>query len=289
MTVIVGSIIVLACVTGGYLLAHGNIMVLMQPAEVLIICGAAAGALVIGTPFHTLKNIFKSIISGLLGKSGSRKVFMDLLQVLHEFSSLARKSGILAIEKHTESPNESDILKKVGNDETLIEYLCDSLRLVVTGVSQTELAEMLDLDMEIRESESEQPGDALANTADSLPGLGIVAAVLGIIISMNSIGGDAASVGKHVAAALVGTFLGVILCYGFVGPLANVVKSDLHKRLILLKAARNGILSLSEGTHPLMVCESARRSIPEALRPTFKEMEEALSSKAQAQKADGKG
>lgn len=287
MTIIVGALIVLGFVIGGYMMAHGHLLVLFQPAEFLIIGGAAGGAFIISTPIHTIKAIISSLMASITGKGVKRELFMDLLRVLHEFSSLARKAGILSIEKHTEDPANSAIFKKLNGHKLLVGYLCDSLRLVVTGISQSELTDMLDSDMEVREAENHEPGDALATTADSLPGLGIVAAVLGIIITMNSIGGDSAAVGKHVASALVGTFLGVLLCYGFVGPLANVVKGDMHKQLVLLKVARNGVLSLSEGAHPLMVCELARRSIPETLRPSFKEMEEALRAKEQAQKQDG--
>lgn len=284
MTIIIGSLIVIGFVITGYLMAHGHLLVLFQPAEFLIIGGAAGGAFIISTPLHTIKAIISALISRITGKSVKRELFMDLLKVLHELSSLARKAGILAIEKHTEDPTNSEIFKRISSHKLLVGYLCDSLRLVVTGISQSELVEMLDSDMEVREAESHEPGDALATTADSLPGLGIVAAVLGIIITMNSIGGDSSEVGKHVASALVGTFLGVLMCYGFVGPLANVVKSEMQKQLILLKVARNGVLSLSEGAHPLMVCELARRSIPETLRPSFTEMEEALRAKEQAQK-----
>jgi len=204
---------------------------------------------------------------------------MDLLRVLFDLATLSRSNGILAMEKHVESSEESDILSSISTRHELIEFLCDSLRLVVLGISPMELTNMLDADLEVREEEAHEPGAALANVADALPGLGIVAAVLGIIITMGSIGGDSAAVGMHVAAALVGTFLGVLLSYGFVGPLANVVKGEGQRGLILMKVARTGVLSLSTGINPMMVCESARRSIPEDDRPGFKEMEETLRGK----------
>ena len=279
MNIVVGFVIVIACVIGGYVLAHGTMAVLFQPAELIIIGGAALGALLIGTPGHVMKKIGASIKSGLSGKGSGPGGYMDLLRVLFELATLSRSNGILAMEKHVETPHESDILAKINQKHGLVEFLCDSLRLVVLGISPVELSGMLDADLEVREEESQEPADSLANTADALPGLGIVAAVLGIIITMNSIGGDSAAVGKHVAAALVGTFLGVLLSYGFVGPLARVVRNEGMKDLVLMKVARTGILSLSTGINPMMVCESARRSIPEALRPGFKDMEDTLRNR----------
>ena len=279
MNIVAGFVVVIAAVVGGYVLAHGTLAVLFQPAELIIIGGAAAGALVIGTPGHVMKKIGASIKAGVGGKGAGPGGYMDLLKVLFELATLSRSNGILAMEKHVENPDQSDILAKINHKHTLVEFLCDSLRLVVLGISPAELSGMLDSDLEVREEDSQEPADALANTADALPGLGIVAAVLGIIITMNAIGGDSASVGKHVAAALVGTFLGVLLSYGFVGPLARVVRNEGMKDLVLMKVARTGILSLSTGINPMMVCESARRSIPEALRPGFKEMEDTLRNR----------
>ena len=279
MTIIIGFAVVISCVIGGYLLAHGSLAVLIQPAEFIVIGGAAVGALIIGTPSHVMKRIGGYIKAALSGKGTSGPVYLDVLRVLFELATLSRSNGILAMEKHVESPDDSEILGKINTRHELIEFLCDSLRLVVLGISPHELSDMLDADLEVREEESHEPGAALANTADALPGLGIVAAVLGIIITMASIGGDSAAVGEHVAAALVGTFLGVLLSYGFVGPLANVVKNEAAKDLVLMKVARTGILALSSGINPMMVCESARRSIPENNRPGFKEMEDMLRNK----------
>jgi chemotaxis protein MotA len=274
MTVIVGFLVVIGCVIGGYLLAHGNLAVLFQPAELIIIGGAAAGSLVISTPVHTMKKIVAALKASVGAKD--HNVHINILHVLYELSSLVRTEGILAMEEHVEKANDSKILQRISNRKDLIEFLCDSLRLVLLGIGTEELSEMLDSDLEVREEVGQEPSAALATVADSLPGLGIVAAVLGIIITMNSIGGDSAMVGKHVAAALVGTFLGVLLAYGFVGPLAHVVKNIGTEELTLMKVARNGVLSLSVGTNPMMVCESARRAMPEFMRPSFKKMEDTL-------------
>lgn len=279
MNIIIGLVVVVGCVIGGYLMAHGSLAVLYQPAEFVVIFGAAVGAMIIGTPGHVLKKMAALLGAGFSGKTGGKAVYMELLKVLFELATLSRSNGILAMEKHVESPEESEILGQIHTRHELVEFLCDSLRLVVLGISPYELTGMLDADLEVREEESHEPGTALSTTADALPGLGIVAAVLGIIITMGSIGGDSASVGKHVAAALVGTFLGVLLSYGFVGPLATVVKNESAKELVMMKIARSGILSLATGINPMMVCEAARRSIPEADRPGFKEMEDTLRAK----------
>jgi chemotaxis protein MotA len=276
MVIIIGFLIVGGCVIGGYLVAHGTLAVLLQPAELIIIAGAALGALIIGTPGYVIKKILSSIKVALAGKGKDSDIHMNILWVLYELSSLVRTEGILAMEEHVEKSADSKILQRIGHRKDLMEFLCDSLRLVLLGIGTDKLTEMLDSDLEVREEISQEPSAALATIADSLPGLGIVAAVLGIIITMNSIGGESALVGKHVAAALVGTFLGVLLAYGFVGPLSHVVKNVGQEELTLMKIARNGVLSLSVGTNPMMVCESARRAMPEFMRPSFKKMEDTL-------------
>ena len=279
MFIIVGFIVVIVAVTGGYFLAHGNFVVLFQPAEFLIIMGSAAGAFIIGTPVPIMKKVFAAIASGVTGKSGGHKLYMSLLKVLYEFGSLVRKEGILAMENHVENAKGSEILRDINHRTELVDFMRDSLRLVLMGIPTEDLARMIDTDIDVREEESAEPHEALSTIADSLPGLGIVAAVLGIIITMNSIGGESATVGKHVAAALVGTFLGVLLCYGFVGPLARVVKTECHHDLVLMRVARVGILSISLGDNPLIICESARRAIPMDERPDFKTMEDTLKKK----------
>lgn len=281
MTVVFGIIIVFASVIVGFLLAKGNLAVLFQPSEFLIIVGAAVGAFFIGTPGSVIKRVGSGLKSGFTRKKGNA-IFLNLLQVIFDLANLARKEGILSIEQHVDHAESSKIFARFDKDKKLVEYICDSMRLVLIGIEQSDLVEMLEVDLETRETESLEPHSALSTIAESLPGLGIVAAVLGIIITMNSIGGDSAEVGKHVAAALVGTFLGVLLCYGLVGPLARVVKFEMHHEITLLKVAKIGIVGLSLGSSPMIVCEAARRAIPENNRPEFKEMEDMLRQKAPA-------
>ncbi|NLH49414.1 MAG: flagellar motor stator protein MotA [Myxococcales bacterium] len=278
MQIVFGLVFVVICVIGGYLFAHGNLAVLYQPAELIIIGGAALGSLFISTPRSTIKQMGKAIAGGIKRKSSAPQ-YLNLLKVLFDLATLVRKEGILALENHVENTDSSPILSNLSKHKDLLDYMCDSLRLVLIGIEFEELSGMLEVDLETREEEAEEPGTALSTVADALPGLGIVAAVLGIIITMGSIGGDTAEVGKHVAAALVGTFLGVLLSYGFVGPLAHVVKSEMMHGLVLMRIAKIGIIGLSMGANPLMVCESARRAIPETDRPTFKLMEDTVRGK----------
>jgi len=279
MTVIIGLVIVFASVIVGYLLAHGQLLVLWQPAEFVVILGAAAGSLVVSTPFHVMKTIVKALVNKLKGKGQGGKFIMDVIWVLHQLASQARREGLLVFEHHAENPKESWILQKIIHHEALVGFVCDALRLIALGLATEELTEILNSDIETREAESKEPGEAVTTVADALPGLGIVAAVLGIIITMGAIGGDSAAVGKHVASALVGTFLGVLMAYGVVGPIATVVKKEMEREIMLLKVIRNGMISVSNGLNPFVVCESARRSIPEAVRPSFKKMEAELNVK----------
>lgn len=279
MAVIIGMIVVMGSVIGGYLIGHGNLAVLFQPGEFLTIGGAALGSLIISTSLHTIKEIIGALKNRLTGKGHGQKFIMDVIWVLNQLSSQARREGLLVFEQHAEDPEKSFILQKIIKQHELVGFICDALRLISIGLSTEELTEILNADIETREAENAEPAEAVTTVADALPGLGIVAAVLGIIVTMNSIGGDTATVGKHVASALVGTFLGVLLAYGFVGPIAHVVKQEKAWEIILLKVVRNGMISVSSGLNPFVVCESARRSIPESLRPSFKEMETSLNAK----------
>jgi len=192
---------------------------------------------------------------------------------------------LLSIEQDVNAPESSAVFKKypkfLANHEA-VDFYCDALRQLVNGIDAGAIDLSIETDMETHEKEIKQIPQVFSRIADALPGLGIVAAVLGIIITMGSIGGDTAEVGKHVAAALVGTFLGVLLCYGLVGPLARVVKFEMHHEITLLKVAKIGIVGLSLGSSPMIVCEAARRAIPENDRPEFKEMEDMLRQKASA-------
>jgi chemotaxis protein MotA len=224
MFVIIGIVVVFGAVVGGYLMEHGHIKVLLQPAELLIIGGAGLGTVLISNPMH----ILKKIVAGLGGVFGGSKFttqrYLESLKMMYELLNKARKDGLVALESDVEEPAKSPILSKHPaflKEHHVLNFVCDTLRMAVSGgVEPFDLDQMMELDMEVHHHEAAQPISALSTMADSLPGLGIVAAVLGVVITMGALGGPPEEIGNKVAAALVGTFLGILLCYGLVGPIA---------------------------------------------------------------------
>ena len=279
MLVIIGLVVVITTVIGGFLMAGGNVLLLLQWAEFVIIGGAAVGALLVSTPMPTLKKILYYLLNSFKSSGHTQENFVEMLQLLYELFQTARVKGLLQLEPHVERPEESELFAKypiVRNNHHALDYITDSLKLlVVGGVPAFELEMILDADLETQEAEGRKPSMTLAKIGDSLPGLGIVAAVLGIVITMQSIGGPASEVGHHVAAALVGTFLGVLLCYGFVSPLASQIETQAEAEEVFLKAIKAGIVAYAKGMAPIVAVEFARRVITTDLRPSFSVVEEA--------------
>jgi len=277
--VIIGLAVVIVSVIGGFILAGGNLGLLLQWAEFVIIGGSALGALLISTPMPILKKIIFYILSSLKSQGHTQANFVEMLQLLYELFQTARVKGLLHLESHVEKPEDSELFIKypvVYNNHHALEYITDSLKLlVVGGVPALELEMILDADLETQEEEGRKPGMTLAKIGDSLPGLGIVAAVLGIVVTMQSIGGPASEVGHHVAAALVGTFLGVLLCYGFVSPLASTIENQAAAEDVFLKSIKAGVVAYAKGMAPIVAVEFARRVISTDLRPSFTEVEDA--------------
>jgi len=276
---IIGIVIVFGCIVAGYLMEHGNLKVLIQPAELIIIGGAAVGTVLIANPLH----IIKGIASGLGGAFGSSKfgkqMYIDSLKMMYELLTKARKEGLVALEGDIEEPEKSALLSKyksfVGNHH-ITSFVCDTMRMAVSGgVEVFDLDQMLDGDMEVHHHGSAQPVAALSTMADSLPGLGIVAAVLGVVITMGALGGPPEEIGHKVAAALVGTFLGILLCYGLVGPLATRMGKagdEEHEFLLVMRVV---MVAFLKGVAPIMAVEMGRRVVPGHVRPSFKEVEQA--------------
>src|SRR5208283_4158069 len=283
MFAIIGIVVVFGCVIAGYLMEHGNLKVLIQPAELVTIGGAAIGTVLIANPLHILKKIGGGIAGVFGGSKFSKQAYLDSLKTLYELLNKARKDGLMSLEADVEEPDKSPILSKAPKalkDHHARDFVCDSLRMAITGVDAFDLDQMLDLDLEVHHHQAGLPTSALNSMADSLPGLGIVAAVLGIVITMGALGGPPEEIGKKVAAALVGTFLGILLCYGLVGPIAaNMVKlaDDEHAYLYVLRVL---IVSFLKGTAPIMAVEVARRAVPGHVRPSFKEVESACRNRA---------
>ena len=278
MKVIIGILIVAGSVVGGYLMAHGKLGILWQPAEYVTICGAAFGAFVISNPAGVIKKTMMSFLVLLKGSPYNKAMYMELLALMYELFSKARKEGVMALESHIDDPSSSDIFSKypkVSADHHAMEFLTDYLRLIVGGnMNAFELENLMDIELETHHADSLKTGDALTAIGDGLPGFGIVAAVLGVIITMGSIGGDPAELGMHVGAALVGTFLGILLSYGFVGPMgsaANVIAEEESKFLSCIKVC---IMATLNGYAPPIAVEFGRKAISHEHRPGFTELEE---------------
>src|ERR1035441_3368660 len=290
MFAMIGIVVVFGCIAAGYLMEHGNIKVLLQPAELLIIGGAALGTVLISNPVHTLKQM----MSGLMGAFGSSKYttqrYIDSLKMMCELLQKARKEGLVALETDIEEPDKSPLFTKYEDfvkNHHAVAFVCDTMRMAVSGgVEVFDLDQMLEAAMEVHHHEASEPVSSLTTMADSLPGLGIVAAVLGVVITMGALGGPPEEIGNKVAAALVGTFLGILLCYGLVGPIAANMTKAAEEEHAFLYVMRVLMISFLKGLSPIMAVELARRSIPTTVRPTFKEVEAACrGAKTAAAKA----
>jgi len=278
MFIIIGIVVVLGAVAGGYLMEHGNLKVLLQPAELLIIGGAGLGTLLIANPLHVVKKIIAGVLGALKGSPFTKQRYLDTLKMCYEMLNKARKEGLLALEADIEDPSKSQLFSKYPNflnDHHTRDFVCDTLRMVITGgIDAFDLDQMMEGDMEVAHHHASQPITALSTMADSLPGLGIVAAVLGVVITMGALGGPPEEIGHKVAAALVGTFLGILLCYGFVGPVAGNMAKVADEEHEYHQVLRVLLLSFIKGSAPIQALEFARRAIPGRLRPTFNEMEQ---------------
>ena len=284
---IIGIVVVFGCIVGGYLMEHGNIKVLLQPAELLIIGGAAVGTVLISNPIHTLK----SIIAGVVGVFGSSKYstehYTNSLKMMYELLQKARKEGLVALETDIEEPDKSPLFSKYEafvKDHHAVAFVCDTMRMAVSGgVEVFDLDQMLEVDMDVHHHGATEPVTSLSTMADSLPGLGIVAAVLGVVITMSAMGGPPEEIGKKVAAALVGTFLGILLCYGLVGPLASRMGKMADEQHAFLLVLRVTMIAFLKGVAPIMAVEIGRRTVPGHVRPSFQAVEEACrGAKAEA-------
>jgi chemotaxis protein MotA len=274
-------------VIGGFLMEKGQIGVLLQPAELLIIAGAGIGTLLVANPLHILKGIVAGLMGVVKGSKLGKDRYLNTLKMMYQFLNKVRKEGLLSVEMDVEKPAESAIFKNYPefvNDHHARDFVCDTLRMAITGgVEPFDMDQMMELDMEVHHHAATQPVSALTTMADALPGLGIVAAVLGVVITMGALGGPPEEIGHKVAAALVGTFLGILLCYGVAGPLsANMAKSaDEHNGY--LHVLRVLLLSFLKGSAPMIAIEVGRRAIPAHVRPSFDEMEKHCKNQASAE------
>lgn len=277
MLALAGIIIVFAAVFGGYLIEKGNPYVLLQPAELLIVGGAACGIILVANPAAAIRRMLRGAFRAFLSTPYTRASYLRSLRMLYEVFSFAQRAGVMALESDIEDPPKSRIFShypELLRDRETLHFFCDSLRMLVIGVTTPhELDHLMDLDIEIQRRGQREPVSALSAVADALPGLGIVAAVLGVVITMEAIGGSPETVGQKVAAALVGTFLGILLCYGVVGPVASRLESVCNAQTHCLEVFRNATVAFARGSSPILAVEFGRRSIPVDSRPAFSEME----------------
>jgi chemotaxis protein MotA len=289
MFAIIGILIVFGAVIGGFLMEKGQILVLLQPAELLIIAGASIGTLLVANPVHILKGIVGGLLGVIKGKGLGKEQYLKTLRMMYQFLNKVRKEGLLSVENDVEKPEASSIFKNYPEflaDHHSRNFVCDTLRMAITGgVEPFDMDQMMELDMEVHHQGATEPVAALSTTADALPGLGIVAAVLGVVITMGALGGPPEEIGHKVAAALVGTFLGILLCYGVAGPLSSNMAKAANEHNSYLHVLRVLLLSFLKGAAPMIAIEMARRAIPAHVRPTFDEMEKRCKQQSGAVEA----
>jgi chemotaxis protein MotA len=288
MIAILGLLVVLGAVVGGFTMAGGHLGALFHVSEIVVICGVALGTVFISTPGAVLKAMAGKLGTVFKGNRFSKTLYLDALKMLYELFQVARKDGLVAIEAHIEDPDKSAIFRRyprVLHEHHAMEFLCDSLRLVLVGsVPPHDLDALMDSEMDVHHEEAGKPAVALQKVGDALPGIGIVAAVLGIVITMGAIAGPVEQIGEHVAAALTGTFLGVLLAYGFVSPLSTAIEHGNSEESRFLAFLKSSVVAFAKGFAPIVAVEFARRAIFSSSRPTFQEMETACKQAAKAGK-----
>src|SRR5262245_4008171 len=278
MLVLVGYVIVVAAVFGGFALAGGHLAAMLQPVELLMIGGAAFGAFVVGNPGKTLKATFKTLPSLLKGSKYTKALYMELMALLYEILDKTRKEGLLAIERDIDAPKESALFRKyprVLKDHHLVEFITDYLRLMVSGkLNALEIESLMDREIDTHHHEGEIPAHALQRVGDGLPAFGIVAAVMGVVHTMESVGIPPSELGMLIAHALVGTFLGILLAYGFVGPLASLLEQKLEESTKMFQCVKVTLLASLNGYAPALAVEFGRKVLYSTERPSFSELED---------------
>ncbi len=285
MLVIVGAAIVFVSVFGGYLMEGGHLEVLIQPIELLIIGGAGVGSLLISAPMPIIKQMIAQVLATLKEGGTGKDTYLELLLLLFELCKTA-KVNPLSLEPHVENPDNSDIFKrypKILHNHHAVHFICDTLKVQISAaMNPYDLEELMDTDINSCHEEEGKPPVILNKVGDSFPGLGIVAAVLGVVITMGKLTQGKEVIGHSVAAALVGTFIGILLSYGFVGPLATKMESKNAESGKLLFVIKSALLAFAKDCSPKVCVEFARRTIPPSDRPGFEEVDKATSNAGKA-------
>jgi chemotaxis protein MotA len=277
-----GILLVIAAVAGGYLWEGGHLALLNQPAEFLIIGGAAIGILLVGTPMAVVKELVAQIKRVMMSPGPERKDYSDLLVMLYQLFRVVQSSGVMALEPHLDDPKTSTILQKYPKflgRHVALSFLADSARVIIVGgITPHDFEHLMHEDLEVRHSQALLPSQTLMKVGDALPGLGIVAAVLGVVITMQAIDGPVTEIGHKVGAALVGTFLGILLSYGFVQPVAGMLEHRVNEEQTFEQCIKAGLLAMHKGFAPAISVEFARRVIPDEVRPSFEDTEKLCRS-----------
>jgi chemotaxis protein MotA len=283
MFAIIGLLVVIGCVAGGYAMSHGNFSVLWQPAEFIIILGAAVGTFLISSPVKVIKLTIKGFASAFKAKAPGKAEYIQLLRALYDLLTLAKHEGIIALESHANKPQESSIFTPypfVIKNHHLLDFICDNVKTyAMAGMEPHEFETLMDIDMDTHHDEESIAAGSIAKLGDSMPALGIVACVLGVVITMGAINEPPEILGKHIGAALVGTFFGILMAYGFVAPFATNVEHQVRDQHSLLNVAKIAIMSFALGWAPALALEAARRAVPSSGRPSFEELESAVRKK----------
>lgn len=283
MTVIVGYLVILGAVIGGFIMAGGHVGSLIQPTELIMIGGAAAGAFVVTNTGKVIKSTLKALPTVFKGSKFTKALYLELLSLLYDILAKVRKEGLMSIESDVESPEQSPIFSKypmILSDHHAMEFMTDYLRIMVGGnLNAFEIENLMDVEIETHHHEGEVPAQAVARLGDGLPAFGIVAAVMGVVHTMESVGLPPAELGKLIAAALVGTFLGILLAYGFVGPLSTLLEHKLNESTKMFQCIKVTLLASLNGYAPQVAVEFGRKVLYSTERPTFKELEEEVKSR----------
>jgi chemotaxis protein MotA len=283
MFVIIGYIIVCASVFGGFAMAGGHLAALLQPIELLMIAGAAGGAFFVGNTLVAIKATLKSIPVCLKGGKYNKDSYMELMALLYELLGKVRKEGLMSIEGDVERPHESPIFAKypkILSDHHVVEFITDYLRIMVSGnLNAMEIENLMDVEIETHHHEAMLPSHTIAKLGDGMPAFGIVAAVMGVVHTMESVGIPPAELGMLIAHALVGTFLGILLAYGFVGPLSSLLEQKAEESTKMFQTIKVTLLANLNGYAPAMAVEFGRKVLVSTDRPGFTELEDHVKQK----------
>ena len=277
MTVIIGYIVVMGAVLGGFTMAGGHVHALVHPSELMTIGGASLGTMIVMSPTKVLMDLMKGVLKALKGNPYDKAMYQELFKLSYDLLRMARRDGILVLERHVNEPHASDVITKyprISADHHALDFLCGGLAPVVEGATPEQTAALLEAELKVLEEEHHAPIAVLAKAGDALPGFGIVAAVLGIVITMGAIAGPVEEVGHKVGSALVGTFLGILLSYGFYGPLASRMEFLGHSESTFFRAMASIIIAFANGNPPKVAVEQARRGVGSENRPNRAELDQ---------------